>query len=133
MHEETGKRNRDANDRPARLGRLIDGRVYVIVLLIIVSLGLVYVARHTRAQSDGGGAARSAVFTAFDNRIESNAQQMLEQGRQIFRYDTFGDETYWTDKLKLHRAQPLLHFLAKAYHERRNKTTHRHAATEQVG
>ena len=104
MHEETGKRNRDPNDRPARLGRLIDGRVYVVVLLIIVSLGLVYVARHTRAQSDGGGAARSVVVTAFDNRIESNAQQMLEQGRQIFRYDTFGDETYWTDKLKLHRA-----------------------------
>src|SRR5712691_3269129 len=104
MHEETGKRNRTANDRAARLGGPIDGRVYVIVLLIIVSLGLVYVAKRTRAQSDGGGTGRSIVVTPFDNRIESNAQQMLEQGRQIFRYDTFGDEAYWTDKLKLHRA-----------------------------
>jgi hypothetical protein len=29
---------------------------------------------------------------------------MMEQGKQIFRYDTFGDEVYWTDKLKLHNA-----------------------------
>ncbi|MGI8897588.1 MAG: hypothetical protein ACR2IB_04245 [Pyrinomonadaceae bacterium] len=40
----------------------------------------------------------------FDTRISNNAQQMLEEGRRIFRYDTFGDEAYWTDKLKLHHA-----------------------------
>ena len=28
----------------------------------------------------------------------------MDQGKQIFRYDTFGDEVYWTDKLKLHNA-----------------------------
>ena len=28
----------------------------------------------------------------------------MDQGKQIFRYDTFGDEAYWTDKLKLHHA-----------------------------
>ena len=28
----------------------------------------------------------------------------LTQGREIFRYDTFGDETYWTDTLLLHQA-----------------------------
>ena len=40
----------------------------------------------------------------FDSHISKNATQMVEQGRQIFRYDTFGDEVYWTDKLKLHQA-----------------------------
>ena len=40
----------------------------------------------------------------FDDRISSNAQKMMDEGRQIFRYDTFGDEAYWSDKLKLHRA-----------------------------
>src|SRR2546421_12374362 len=29
---------------------------------------------------------------------------MMEEGRRIFRFDSFGDEVYWTDKLKLHRA-----------------------------
>jgi hypothetical protein len=36
--------------------------------------------------------------------IAANAQQMLEQGREIFRFDTFGDEIYWSDTLNLHRA-----------------------------
>ena len=27
---------------------------------------------------------------------------MIEQGKQIFRFDTFGDETQWTDTLRLH-------------------------------
>jgi hypothetical protein len=27
---------------------------------------------------------------------------LAEQGRQIFRYDTFGDETFWTDQLQMH-------------------------------
>jgi hypothetical protein len=29
---------------------------------------------------------------------------MMEQGRQIFRFDTFGDEAFWGDTLKLHQA-----------------------------
>jgi hypothetical protein len=28
--------------------------------------------------------------------------EMLSQGRQIFRFDTFGDETQWSDKLRMH-------------------------------
>lgn len=27
---------------------------------------------------------------------------LVEEGRQIFRYDTFGDEAYWTDTLRMH-------------------------------
>jgi hypothetical protein len=29
---------------------------------------------------------------------------MIEQGRQIFRFDTFGDEAFWGDALQLHKA-----------------------------
>jgi hypothetical protein len=32
------------------------------------------------------------------------AQTMLEQGRQTFRYDTFGSEAFWGGALQLHRA-----------------------------
>lgn len=37
---------------------------------------------------------------------------MVEQGKQIFRFDTFGDETQWTDTLRMHeivdkQVQPL--------------------------
>lgn len=33
-----------------------------------------------------------------------NAVQLVSQGRQIFRFDTFGDQAFWGDTLKLHQA-----------------------------
>lgn len=36
--------------------------------------------------------------------VVDNAQQLIEEGRQIFRFDTFGDEVFWGDTLKLHQA-----------------------------
>lgn len=32
------------------------------------------------------------------------SQRMIEEGRQIFRFDTFGDEAFWGDMLQLHKA-----------------------------
>jgi hypothetical protein len=40
----------------------------------------------------------------FDESISRNAQQMLTAGKQTFRFDTFGDEAFWGDTLKLHQA-----------------------------
>ncbi len=40
----------------------------------------------------------------FDNQTVKNTQKMLAEGRYIFRYDTFGDEAFWGDTLKLHQA-----------------------------
>ena len=33
---------------------------------------------------------------------EVHAMDLLEQGRQTFRFDTFGDEAFWGDTLRLH-------------------------------
>src|SRR5689334_7406497 len=33
-----------------------------------------------------------------------NAEQTIKEGRQTFRFDTFGDEAFWGDTLKLHQA-----------------------------
>ena len=37
-----------------------------------------------------------------DGTSEFQALQLFEEGRGIFRFDTFGDEVVWTDKLRLH-------------------------------
>jgi hypothetical protein len=39
-----------------------------------------------------------------DAESRKAAQQLFEQGREIFRFDTFGDEAFWGDALQLHRA-----------------------------
>jgi hypothetical protein len=36
--------------------------------------------------------------------IAASAQKMIDEGRHTFRYDTFGDEAFWGDTLKLHTA-----------------------------
>lgn len=43
-------------------------------------------------------------LTKLDKQINKQAQQMLDDGREIFRRDTFGDEAFWGDTLKLHQA-----------------------------
>jgi hypothetical protein len=45
-----------------------------------------------------------AMSGSFDGTINQNAQRMLEEGRRIFRFDTFGSEDFWGDKLGLHQA-----------------------------
>ena len=40
----------------------------------------------------------------FDGRINENSDRLREEGREIFRYDTFGSEDFWGGKLRLHEA-----------------------------
>ena len=42
--------------------------------------------------------------TASADPAADNAMKMLTEGRQIFRFETFGDEAFWGDSLKLHQA-----------------------------
>ena len=36
---------------------------------------------------------------AWSSSIKENAEDMLEKGKAVFRFETFGDEVFWTDKL----------------------------------
>ena len=40
----------------------------------------------------------------FDRTIADNNEKLINDGRQIFRFDTFGDEAFWGDTLRLHQA-----------------------------
>lgn len=42
--------------------------------------------------------------SGFEQQVEQNRTQMFQQGKQIFRSDTFGDEAFWGDALHLHQA-----------------------------
>jgi hypothetical protein len=48
--------------------------------------------------------SRTRNESAGDSAIDNHARRFLAQGRQIFRFDTFGDEAFWGDTLKLHEA-----------------------------
>jgi mono/diheme cytochrome c family protein len=64
---------------------------------------------HVRAQAPSRSTPRGTRGTtpsvsSTDRPIVQHAQHMLEDGRQIFRYDTFGSEAFWGDALQLHKA-----------------------------
>jgi hypothetical protein len=41
---------------------------------------------------------------SWNSSIQQNADEMMEKGKAVFRFETFGDEVFWTDKLQLHKA-----------------------------
>lgn len=54
----------------------------------------------TSAAQDTSGVALAANFSwTFGTTVDA---AMVEQGKQTFRFDTFGDETQWTDTLRMH-------------------------------
>jgi len=48
--------------------------------------------------------AKRSKLRTFDDKIANNVQDMIDEGRDTFRFDTFGDEAFWGDTLKLHQA-----------------------------
>src|SRR5688572_6442239 len=52
-----------------------------------------------RAQADESGEENT-----WNTDIRKNADDMMEKGRAVFRFETFGNEAFWTDQLQLHKA-----------------------------
>ncbi len=83
------QRTQPTTTTPRRL--LVAGTLGVSILLA----GLAFVPGARSAEDD-----RRATETAVDN----NAAKMITAGRHTFRFDTFGDEVFWGNALKLHQA-----------------------------
>src|SRR2546423_1187824 len=77
----------------------------VLAIAIVTSLVLAAKAQLAPSNDDVVAVNRGgSQTTAFDRVITANNTQLISQGRQIFRFDTFGDEAFWADTLKLHQA-----------------------------
>jgi hypothetical protein len=68
-------------------------------VLFLGTLGLTLTAR-LGAQS----ALASVRPGSFDEVIQNASGDLFRRGQQIFRFDTFGDERFWSDTLRLHQA-----------------------------
>ena len=49
-----------------------------------------------------GAALLASVSACGDDGPDEATPQQLAQGQQTFRFDTYGDETFWTDTLRMH-------------------------------
>src|SRR5262249_1798859 len=50
------------------------------------------------------GAAEGSDKTGEPDSVRQAALAMIREGRHTFRFDTFGDEAFWGDTLRLHQA-----------------------------
>ena len=68
------------------------------LLLLLAAAGVLF-------ELSGSSSAGEQPQAASGNQpVQTQATRLVDQGRQIFRFDTFGDEQFWGDSLKLHRA-----------------------------
>jgi hypothetical protein len=74
-----------------------NGRASWVVVILLAGSGC--------SESKGSGQPlNSPDAAAGDAMLDPHAAAALEEGRQTFRFDTFGDEAFWGDTLKLHQA-----------------------------
>jgi hypothetical protein len=74
-----------------------------VTLLALIGMAFMLASGgHARDDSEPG--AQSHKAKGFDRQINANMEAMMEEGREIFRNDTFGDEAFWGDLLQLHKA-----------------------------
>ena len=93
----------DAEDSRRAVIHRVTRLIKLITLLVGLSLTLFYLVERGRAQP-GQEKKEAKRQIEFDRRTAENIDRMFSEGRQTFRFDTFGDETFWGDMLKLHQA-----------------------------
>jgi hypothetical protein len=96
LSKETNKTLSKAGRGKMRLPARFLRYVKLALLVLFVAAGFLV----------AGKPVGSAVLNllGFDAVIQQNADAMLAEGRETFRFDTFGDEHFWGDQLMLHRA-----------------------------
>src|SRR5690349_6292847 len=91
--------------------------LHVLVILLVAVAGTLVLVNRSEAQKGGFHIqvqpshpqmqpvrSRGEKLRNFDAQIAANASDFLADGRQTFRFDTFGDEAFWGGSLQLHQA-----------------------------
>ena len=74
--------------------------VYALIgLALLVRLG-----SSTEEQGNAQAHDPEEKLTRNDHQTDAHARRMIAEGRQIFRFDTFGSEAFFGDALQLHQA-----------------------------
>jgi hypothetical protein len=79
-------------------------RARACVAASVLAMAIVYGCSHLSTKGVPENDAVRTQPNSFSDDIRGAASGMLEEGKNIFRHDTFGDEYYWGDTLQLHRA-----------------------------
>src|SRR5437762_11839664 len=79
-----------------RRGSVLTGRLLVFM---VIALALFFAAYGKKKEK-----VNTSTPLAPTDPVAQDAANMLGDGRNIFRFDTFGDESFWGATLRLHEA-----------------------------
>jgi len=81
------------------------GLAFTLILTLVTSAsGFQATAPQDKDNSDKPGACEPQSVDAPGQACAKALVQLFDQGKEIFRFDTFGDEDYWGGMLQLHKA-----------------------------
>jgi hypothetical protein len=83
---------------------MLRGKFHILTIGVLAASALTAALWSAQAQSTKSNKDSSAAKPHYNEQIQLNAERLLKEGRQIFRYDTFGSEDFWGGKLRLHEA-----------------------------
>jgi hypothetical protein len=77
-----------------------------LIIILLLGFGFSMFAidkNHAQDEPTIQTQAKKNKLKPFNDQIAINAESMMEAGQNTFRFDTFGDEAFWGDTLKLHQ------------------------------
>ncbi|HZD74086.1 MAG TPA: hypothetical protein VE776_09420, partial [Actinomycetota bacterium] len=95
MPDTQAEQPRPTTERPRARWALTAGRL----VFLLLAAGVLFKLSGSEAQ-----AHRQPATTASATSATSEAAKLADHGQQVFRFDTFGDQAFWGDTLKLHEA-----------------------------
>jgi hypothetical protein len=75
-----------------------------ILSMGVFILGAAALIAESTFLAGGSALADSDSLPKADRNVDEQSEATIDMGRQIFRFDTFGDEAWWGDTLRLHQA-----------------------------
>jgi hypothetical protein len=79
-------------------------RQTVLIRAFVTGLAACAILLLASGFSSGSGSDDHDDHLGAEALVRQNAHRMIAEGKHTFRYDTFGDEAFWGDTLKLHQA-----------------------------
>jgi hypothetical protein len=74
-----------------------------LLLLLLINVAFIRLGPSSTA-STASGPSEGTVAPLGGSQIVTSGNQMIAEGRQTFRFDTFGDQAWWGDTLHLYQA-----------------------------
>jgi hypothetical protein len=71
------------------------------LIVVVLSIPLMQCSTKEKARTSSDDPGDPDLW---NSSINDNARDMMEKGKAVFRFETFGDEAFWTDKLQLHKS-----------------------------